>query len=685
MTGRIELPEVPELELAPEKPPQGPALWMSENLFSSRASTILTLGGLFIAWVFIRGFAGFLFDFTARRWDMVTLNMRLLMTQAYPSGDNLQITDAAGNPIDQFHRVWISLAIVVALAMFSFVFWQVGSRLSRRKLAGVIMGIGAFILFTFLGVPIIDYAFPFLLIIGGAAVLYVGFEAVREALGTNRLLGDLALAILINLPIGIALIVAGVGTVDFGGWAWQFSGPVHFWTILAGAVLVGIGVVGRRGESAKEETIPLMGILGALAVLMAALVWVIRVPVPAELVVGSPKVWEPIATSTRVPWTLVLLGAIAVYFLAVGVRRIVPEKTGRRILSALWLLSFPFLSMVVLRDPGFGEEFAPGFDLVQYLLIAVAFLVVGGALIAVASNPNLGEGLAAIAGVLGVAVVYTWGFTSMLFFIRFLLVVLLLFVVGAKTFGSGPARNRYLIVWGSSIVLLTFFFIIAKGGTTVRVPGASPFGGFLLTLIVFLGVTLLSFPIGVLLALGRTSTMPIFRLMSVAYIEVVRAVPLITWLIMSVIFLPFALPLDAELDRILGVILFYSGFAAAYLAENVRGGLQAIRAGQKEASKALGMTTVQTMIFITLPQALRTVIPALVGGAIATFKDTSLVTIISLFDFLHISRFVIPNSTLGRGSVRTTLVFAAVFYWIFTFAMSRASLRLEKKLGVGER
>ena len=179
--------------------------------------------------------------------------------------------------------------------------------------------------------------------------------------------------------------------------------------------------------------------------------------------------------------------------------------------------------------------------------------------------------------------------------------------------------------------------------------------------------------------------MPIFRLMSVAYIEVVRAVPLITWLIMSIIFLPFALPLDAELDRIVGVILFYAGFSAAYLAENVRGGLQAIREGQKEASKALGMTTVQTMIFITMPQALRTVIPALVGGAIATFKDTSLVTIISLFDFLHISRFVIPNSTLGRASVRTTLLFAAVFYWIFTFAMSRASLRLEKKLGVGER
>lgn len=685
MTGRIELPEIPELELAPEKPPQGPVVWMQEHLFSTRGSTILTLAGLFIAWVAVKGFAGFIFDWTARRWDMITLNMRLLMTQAYPAGDNPQIIDEAGVPIDQFHRVWISLAIVAVLAIFSFVFWQVGGRLSRRKLARVAMGIGGFILFTFLGVPVIDYAFPVLLIAGGVGVLYIGFTAVRTAIGTNRLVADLALAFLINLPVGVLLIAAGVAGIDFGGWEWQFSVKVHALTILAGVILVGLGWLLQRDDASKEETIPLMGVLGVLAVAMAGLLWIIQVPVPSELVVGAPKAWDYLATSTKVPWTIILLGSIPVYYLAVALRRIVPEKTGRRTLAGLWMLSFPFLSMVVLRDPAFGEEFAPGFDLVQYLIIAIGFLVIGGAIIFIAADPRIGEWAAAISGVLGVAVIYTWGFTSMLFFVRFLLVLLLLFVLGTKTFGSGPARSRYLAVYGVTMVLVTYFFIIAKGGSSVKVPGASPFGGFLLTLVVFLGVTIVSFPLGVLLALGRTSTMPIFRLMSVAYIEVVRAVPLITWLIMSIIFLPFALPLDAELDRILGVILFYAGFSAAYLAENVRGGLQAIRAGQKEASKALGMTTVQTMIFIVMPQALRTVIPALVGGAIATFKDTSLVTIISLFDFLHISRFVIPNSTLGRGSVRTTLLFAAMFYWIFTFAMSRASLRLEKKLGVGER
>jgi general L-amino acid transport system permease protein len=312
-------------------------------------------------------------------------------------------------------------------------------------------------------------------------------------------------------------------------------------------------------------------------------------------------------------------------------------------------------------------------------------LIAGGIVIWAASHPSIGEWSAAITGALGVLIVISWSI-SMLMFVRITLFVVLFFVLGAKTFGGATqVRRRYLMVWAASMVLLTYFFILIKGGNTVETQTSSPFGGFMLTAIIFVAVMLLSFPLGVILALGRTSTMPIFRLMSVAYIEVIRGVPLITWLIMSVIFLPFALPPGDTIEGFLSVILFYSAFSAAYLAENVRGGLQAIRAGQKEASIALGMTTVQTMIFITLPQALRTVIPALVGQAIATFKDTSLVTIIGLLDFLALAQGTVPGQPLYRGSVRTTLIFAAFFYWIFTFSMSRASQRLEKKLGVGER
>jgi general L-amino acid transport system permease protein len=176
--------------------------------------------------------------------------------------------------------------------------------------------------------------------------------------------------------------------------------------------------------------------------------------------------------------------------------------------------------------------------------------------------------------------------------------------------------------------------------------------------------------------------------MATTYIEVVRGVPLITWLIVAFIMLPVALPPGVEIGgvaRAMGAMTFFS---AAYLAENVRGGLQAIPKGQYEASEAMGLTTSQTTVFIVLPQALRAVIPALVGQVIALFKDTSLVTIVGLFDFLHIARLVIPSQTQPfnfLGVLREPLLFAAVVYWMFTFTFSRISQRMEKKLGVGER
>ena len=182
--------------------------------------------------------------------------------------------------------------------------------------------------------------------------------------------------------------------------------------------------------------------------------------------------------------------------------------------------------------------------------------------------------------------------------------------------------------------------------------------------------------------------MPIFRMMSTVYIEIVRGVPLITWLLVAFILLPVALPQGVEVGGVMRAIGAITFFSAAYLAENVRGGLQSIPNGQYEASRALGMTTTQMTVFIVLPQALRAVIPALVGQVIALFKDTSLVIIVGLFDFLFIARNAIPGQSQPfnfLGTLQEGLVFAAVIYWIFTFTFSRFSQRLEKKLGVGER
>ncbi len=639
MTGKIILPDIPELEFAPELPPKGPVVWMKDNLFSTPRSSFLTVVGLYVAYVFTKGFTGFVFNYAERRWDAVTDNMKLLMVYLYPNGTSERILDAAGEPINQMHRVWISLGVVIALTALSLVFWRVGGKMAPKRITRTLQISGGFLLFVFLGVTILDYVF---------GVLF-GF--------------------------------------DFGGWEWQFSTKVHFWTILVGVVLLGGGLLVDRamGDRGKEETISVIGLLGALAVVVVGLLWVIELPRLSGTEPGAPKVFQPIEETTTLPWTIMLGVAFLSYWVGVGLRRVIPDRAGTRVLTLAWLVSFPVLVMAVLRDPGWDEVVAPGFSLGNYLTIGAAFLVVGGLVIWAASHPAIGEWSAAIVAAIGVAIVFSWS-VSMLMFIRFSLFAVLLFVLGAKTFGGATqVRRRYLLLWAGLMVFLTYFFILVKGGNTVETQTPSPFGGFVLTMIIFVSVMLLSFPFGVLLALGRTSTMPIFRLMSVAYIEVVRGVPLITWLIMSIIFMPFALPIGANVPDFVLVILFYAGFSAAYMAENVRGGLQAIRAGQKEASVALGMTTVQTMIFITMPQALRTVIPALVGQAIATFKDTSLVAIIGLLDFLALAQGTVPGQPLYRGSLRTMLIFAAFFYWIFTFSMSKASQRLEKKLGVGER
>jgi general L-amino acid transport system permease protein len=230
--------------------------------------------------------------------------------------------------------------------------------------------------------------------------------------------------------------------------------------------------------------------------------------------------------------------------------------------------------------------------------------------------------------------------------------------------------------------------MILTAPSTVEVPGKFFLGGLSLTLLLAVSAIALSFPLGVILALARTSKMPIFRLMSTVYIELVRGVPLITWLIVGFVMFPVLLPPGVEVGGVARAIGAMTFFSAAYLAENVRGGLQSIPKGQYEAAQAMGLSTTQTTVFITLPQALRAVIPALVGQVIALFKDTSLVTLVGLFDFLHIARSVIPNQTqpfVFLGSIKETLLFAAVVYWMFTFTFSRISLHLEKKLGVGER
>ena len=207
-------------------------------------------------------------------------------------------------------------------------------------------------------------------------------------------------------------------------------------------------------------------------------------------------------------------------------------------------------------------------------------------------------------------------------------------------------------------------------------------GGLLLTLILAVVGIVVSFPLGVFLALSRQSNLPAIRWVSTAYIETVRGVPLITILFMGNVLIPIFMP-DLDINQVLRMMFGITFFSAAYMAENVRGGLQGIPRGQHEAAQAVGLNYVQTTLFIVLPQALRSVIPAIVGQFIALFKDTSLVSIIGLIDLLGVAKSVIANPD-WLGLQAEVYLFAAAIYFVFSYSMSYVSQKIETALGVGK-
>jgi general L-amino acid transport system permease protein len=211
-------------------------------------------------------------------------------------------------------------------------------------------------------------------------------------------------------------------------------------------------------------------------------------------------------------------------------------------------------------------------------------------------------------------------------------------------------------------------------------------GGLLVTLVVAsVGITG-SFPVGIALALGRRSRMPFARWASVAFIEFVRGVPLITVLFMASVMLPLFLPAGVSFDKLVRALVGVALFAGAYMAETIRGGLQAIPRGQFEAGEALGLTYAQRMGLIVLPQALKLVIPGIVNSFVGLFKDTSLVLIIGLFDVLGIVQLNLTDAKwFANSTAMTGYVFAGFVFWVFCFGMSRYSQMIERRLAAGDR
>lgn len=213
----------------------------------------------------------------------------------------------------------------------------------------------------------------------------------------------------------------------------------------------------------------------------------------------------------------------------------------------------------------------------------------------------------------------------------------------------------------------------------------SYWGGLLVTLVVAVTGIVVSLPLGILLALGRRSAMPVIRMLCIIFIEVWRGVPLVTVLFMASVMLPMFLPEGVNFDNLLRCLIGVALFSSAYMAEVVRGGLQAMPKGQEEAARALGLSYPQTMLFIILPQALRHVIPGIVNTFIGLFKDTTLVLIVGIFDLLGQVRSQLsdPNWAAPQTAV-TGYVFAAAMFWIFCFGMSRYSTFMEHRLNAGQ-
>ena len=266
----------------------------------------------------------------------------------------------------------------------------------------------------------------------------------------------------------------------------------------------------------------------------------------------------------------------------------------------------------------------------------------------------------------------------------------IMFAVGVVTYVLAryiPPKPRSRIALIALVVYFPLIILIIRGfGFSIQMPlvPSRLWGGLLLSLLLSVVGIVFSFPLGVLLALGRQSKLPAIKALSVVYIEFIRGVPLISLLFMGQVMLQLFLPAGTPpIDRVLRAMVAIVLFSAAYSAENVRAGLQSIPKGQYEAAHALGLSNFQSMTRIILPQAIVAVIPVLVGQFIGLFKDTSLVALVGLLDLLGIARAILGNPD-WLGTQKEVYVVVALIYWIFSYAMSHASRQVEAATSVDQ-
>ncbi len=257
--------------------------------------------------------------------------------------------------------------------------------------------------------------------------------------------------------------------------------------------------------------------------------------------------------------------------------------------------------------------------------------------------------------------------------------IMLAVAVVPLLFDKFPFRKHFLKF---TYVFPVIAFFLLNGGLGLESVSTNKWGGLLVTLVLGCRGIALAFPLGIVLALGRRSNLPVISMMCTLFIEFIRGVPLITLLFFGMVMLPLFLPEGVNMDGLARVLVAVTLFQSAYMAEVIRGGLQAIPQGQYEAARSIGLSYWQMNMKVVLPQAIRISIPSIVNTSIGLFKDTTLVIIVGLLDLLGIGRGALADTT-WLGLAYEVYFFVSLVFFIFTFAMSRYSLYLEKKLKTG--
>ncbi len=322
------------------------------------------------------------------------------------------------------------------------------------------------------------------------------------------------------------------------------------------------------------------------------------------------------------------------------------------------------------------------------LLLAFALLILAalssffGTLLSLASAEAIAHGFYSLTGLFN-------SLRQLIFAIPWLLPLMGLLVLGGaglsvrSAWNAGTSAITGWVIAAGAIFVAMFLLDVDFGLIPVE---TSDWGGLLVTLVVSVTGIVASLPLGILLALGRRSNMPVVKTFSVVFIETWRGVPLITVLFMSSVMLPLFLPPGTNFDKLLRMLIGIALFSSAYMAEVVRGGLQSVPRGQYEAAQALGLSYWQLMAKIILPQALKVSIPNIVGSFISLFKDTTLVSIVGIYDLLGIIIAGYADADWASPQTSNTGYFTAtLIFWVFCFAMSRYAVYTERRLNTGHK